>query len=234
MDWRDFLTGKRARDDLFETFPPENRSDRSPALISDGESVLAARVAAKLLEVVAKRAGTRVDSSAIDTLLDVLDESLPEEARHHCDDEAGRILDWLEHGDEVAPDETETGLPPELDVMLEADLDNRLSVAAYAIESEYDVELEYFDEASNTWPLVAGTPLEITGDDDGDAPPSLRLERGDEEMEIPIRNIRWLMPIRHETSPDTDPMEEELGRVLDFPEDRAAPDDEASEDEPEA
>lgn len=228
MDWREFLTGKRARDDLFETFPPEHRSDLPPTLLSEDGPVLAARVGAKVLEIVAKRGGTRLDPSAIESLLEMLDDSLPDGARNHCDDEAGRILDWLEHGASKALDKPEAGLPPELEVMLDADVDNRASVIEYTLDSDYDLELEYFDEETTTWPVVEGTPQGIERDPKG-ASPTLRITRQGEELAIPVRNIRWLMPVRPEASPDDEPMREELGRVLDFPDERMR--DDASDDE---
>lgn len=231
MDWRQFLTGQPPREDLYETFPPENRTDYQPALLNSSEVLTAARVAARLMQVIAKRGGSRVDTSGLEDLIEILDESLPDSAPPQCDDEAARVLDWLETAPHIPPDERDhETLPPELDLMLGADLEKRVSVAQLAIDEGHDLELEYFDEETSTWPHFRCEPVEIEESDDDDFDPLLRVDRRGETLELPVRTIRWLMPVQHEPIPENAPsVREQLADVLDFPEQRAddsAPDDE--------
>lgn len=235
MDWRDFLTGRRPREDLYDTFPPENRSDHQPALLNAAEVVAAARVAARLLHVIAKRGGTRVDSEALEQLIGSLDEVLPDGSSPLCDDEAARILDWLETAEQMPPDERDhEALPPELDLMLESDIESRVSVAEFAIEEDYDLDLEYFDEESSTWPRFRCRPVELLESDDDELDPTLRVERRGDERDLPVRNIRWLMPVQRQSAGGGAAVREQLGDVLDFPSDRLTdrPEPDAEEDVP--
>lgn len=244
MDWRQFLTGLRPREDLFETFPPENRTDYQPALLNTVDVLVAARVASRLLTIIAKRGGTRVSTSGAEQLVELLDEALPESAAPQCDDEAARVLDWLETTSRVPPEERDHDkLPPELDLMLGSELETRISVARLAIEEDHHLELEYFDEETNTWPRFRCEPIEIEesggeGDrEEVDAlDPLLVVDRNGERLELPIRAIRWLMPVRHEPAPDDAPsVREQLADVLDFPSDHdgdedSEPDQDESDD----
>lgn len=231
MDWRDFLTGLRPREDLYETFPPDNRTDHEPTMINDGSMLTAARVAARLLFLVAKRGGSRIDPEPLEKLIDLLDQALPETAPPHCDDEAARILDWLESADTIPPDERDhERMPPELDLMLGADIESRISVAEFAIDEKHDLELEYFDESSNTWPRVRAEPVAVHRPDDESDEPTLEVERHDETLELPIRTIRWLMPVRQTPEAAVPPAHEQMGELLDFPTERLmGPDDEQQE-----
>jgi hypothetical protein len=240
MDWRAFLTGRRVREDLYHSFPPEDLDDYQPALLNEGSVLSAARVAARLLQVVAKRGGSRVDATAIERLISILDEAMPDSATPQCDDEAARILDWLETAEQVPPDERDHAtLPPELDLMLGAGIEDRISVAKFAIEQGHNLELEYFEESDSTWPRFRCEPIEVLDEPD-DAPagdgqrddegedgaedeteevgaPILRVERRGEQLDLPVRNIRWLMPVTRDAETDDEAMREQLGKVLDFP-----------------
>ena len=235
MDWRAFLTGRRVREDIYHSFPPEDLDDYQPALLNEGSVLSAARVAARLLQVVAKRGGSRVDSTAIERLLSLLDESIPDSATPQCDDEAARILDWLETAEQVPPDERDHAtLPPELDLMLGADIESRISVAQFAIEQGHNLELEYFKESDNTWPRFRCEPIEVLdepddaeptddeqdedgGEEDTAGGPVLRVERRGAQLDLPVKNIRWLMPVTRDPEADEEAMREQLGKVLDFP-----------------
>jgi len=221
MDWRDFLTGRKAREDLYDEFPPEHRTDHQPALLNSAEIVAAARVAARLLHVVARRGGSRVDPSDVEQLVSSLDEILPDGSSPQCDDEVVRILEWLETAEQIPPDERDHDtLPPELDLMLESDVESRVSVAEFALAADHDLDLEYFDDDSQTWPRFRCRPLEIRMSDDDQLDPTLRVERRGDELELPVRNIRWLMPVRRRSADDDAALREKLGEVLDFPSDR--------------
>ncbi|MFB6264618.1 MAG: hypothetical protein ABEL76_13485 [Bradymonadaceae bacterium] len=242
MDWRDFLTGKRARDDLFDTFPPEQLQDLKPALINAEAAIVAARVGAEVLRVIAKRGGTRIDTSSIAELTDVLDDVLPDSAVNLCEDEAARVLGWLDRSEDRPTTEAPaSSLPPELDLMLAADIDSRISVARLAIDEEYDVELEYFDEESNSWPRLRGQPVELVDQSEGETGEGeiadrtdilLAIELDEETLHVPVRTIRWLMPVTPTRPPTVE--SDEGGEVLEFPgsQSEQAPGEEESSDEP--
>lgn len=224
MDWREFLTALRPREDLYEDFPPEMRTDYQPALLNEGSLLAAARVAARLLFIVAKRGGSRVSPAALEKLIGILDEALPDTAPPHCDDEAARVLDWIETAETAPPEERDqSSLPPELDLMLAADIESRISVAQFAIDEDYDLELEYYEEANSTWPRFRCRPLDIETDEDDDSQldPMLRVERDGREIQLPIKTIRWLMPVQKTPDQGRGPSaREQLGDVLDFPTER--------------
>ncbi len=228
MEWREFLSGRRPREDLYETFPPDNRSDYEPTLLNNGSVLAAARVAARLLFVVAKRGGSRLDPAPLERLIDLLDEALPETAAPHCDEEAARILDWLETAETLPPEERDhERLPPELDLMLGADIESRISVAEFAIDQDHDLELEYFDEETNTWPRVRCEPQAVHQPGEAFDQPMIEAKGSDEQtLHLPVRSIRWLMPVRKTPEPTGPPLREQMGEVLDFPTDRlTGPDD---------
>ena len=223
MDWREFLTGRRPREDLYETFPPEKRTDYEPTLLNDGSVLAAARVAARLLFLIAKRGGSRVSPEPVKKLVGILDKALPETAPPHCDDEAARILDWLESADRIPPDERDHDrMPPELDLMLGSDIENRITVAEFAIDEDHDLELEYYEDATNTWPRIRCRPLAIHRAEDREddlLDPTLEVDEAGETLELRIRTIRWLMPVTR--TPKHGPTaREQMGDVLDFPTDR--------------
>lgn len=234
MDWRQFLNGLRPREDLYETFPPEKRTDYEPALLNDGSILTAARVAARLMFIIAKRGGSRLSPEPFKKLVHILDGALPDTAPPHCDEEAARILDWLETADTVSPEERDhERMPPELDLMLGSDIESRISVAEFAMEEEHDLELEYYDESTNTWPRIRAHPVAVhrtEGDDPEELDPMLEVEQGEETFELPIRTIRWLMPVTRTPERRQGPSaREQMGDVLNFPTDRLTePDDEGS------
>jgi hypothetical protein len=123
--------------------------------------------------------------------------------------------------------------------MLGAGIENRISVAKFAIEQGHNLELEYFEESDSTWPRFRCEPIEVLDEPD-DAPegdgqradeveeeredeaeevraPILRVERRGEQLDLPVRNIRWLMPVTRDAETDDEAMREQLGKVLDFP-----------------
>ncbi|GEM_PF-2133518 len=258
IDWRHFLSGRSPRDDIFDSFPPERMGDYQPALLPSAQMVIAARVGARLLQILSQRGGTRVDATTLENMMEVLGESMPDGAEPLCDDEVARILNWLETAEPLPPEEREQDtLPPALDLMLAADIESRVSVAQFAISEGVDLEMEYYDPDNNTWPRVRCTPTSIRDavDEDmavrtepeevdegadrstlieGVSEPVLVVERGDDSFGIPLKNIRWLMPVRprpepEEAEPDSD--ESDTGRLLDFPTGRARQNDNNDSDD---
>jgi hypothetical protein len=272
MDWRDFLDGWHPRGDVYEDFPPRHLDDLKPALLNETGLLNAAAVAARVLQIVAQRGGTRLDSAAFNELLNRVQDVLPDSATNHCDEEAARILQWLEAAEKVDDEDlTDSGLPPELDVMMASEIESRVSVAQFAIRDDYDLELEYFDEARQVWPRMYCTPVSLLGldqarsedseetaieesaeneeaADDEDEADKDESDRGTADSELsdvelvvehagrtrhlPIRTIRWLMPVspRPSAAGPNAPKEvdNEPAEVVDFPglEDRQSDQDE--------
>lgn len=246
MDWRDFLDGWHPRGDVYDDFPPEHLDDLQPALLNETGLLTAAGVAARVLEIVAQRGGTRLDASQFSRLLRRVQDVLPESARNHCDDEAARILQWLETAEKREDDLADSGLPPELDVMMASDVESRVSVVQFALAEDYDLELEYFDEERQVWPRIYCTPVSLLGledvdeerfEDDGETDDDeqtedeetaeeaeltdieLVIEHAGRTQHLPIQTIRWLMPVspRETTQVAPDDEENEPAEVVDFP-----------------
>lgn len=219
LDWKQFLLGRQPRHDLGETFVPDLVEEHEPALINTMAMLNAAAVGARLLKVVAERGGARLKPSALDKLLDVVHHALPEEVVHHCDDEARRIVEWLEHPEPIDHDALlpDAGLP-ELDIMRHSDIASRVSVAEYAIAEGMDVELEYYEPERRIWPRIRAEPVDIVFEDDEAAAaafveaPYFVFEDESGLLHIAVRNVRWLMPVAHRDTP-----EPAGARVLEFP-----------------
>jgi hypothetical protein len=226
MDWKEFLPGRKPRVDLSEPFAAESFDIDHPALLNQQPVVIAAAVAARLLEIVAMRGGTRVKPSAAEKLRRVLWRALPEPAANLCDDEASRILRWLADPDTYEAKASETDDTPEIDIILEADIESRISVAQLAIDEGYDLELEYLDPDENVWPRIRCTPLELVGvgadeqadeDEPEEKQPELRADSDFGELDIPIRHIRWLMPVSSHRHQRAEGKEKPAGKLLSFP-----------------
>jgi len=234
MDWQQLLDGWHPRGDLYDDFPPRHLDDLQPALLNETALLNAVAVAARVLEVVAQRGGTRLESSHFTSLLSRVQDVLPTSAKNHCDEEAKRILQWLESADRVDEEDlADSGLPPELDVMMASDIKSRVSVARFAIDEDYALELEYFDEERQVWPRAYCEPVAINGleeeaSDDGESDDEDRaledvelvVDQAGETRHIPVQSIRWLMPVNQRQTRSSTIDEEdapEPADVLDFP-----------------
>lgn len=251
MDWQQFLDGWHPRGDLYDDFPPRHLDDLQPALLNETGLLNAVAVAARVLEIVAQRGGTRLDSGHFTSLLSRVRDVLPTSAKNHCDEEAKRILQWLETADRVDEENlADSGLPPELDVMMASDIESRVSVARFAIDEDYALELEYFDEERQVWPRVYCTPVAIHGleeapsdnggeqgksepSDDGEADDEDRaledvelvVDQAGQTRHISVQSIRWLMPVNQRQTRSSTIDEEdapEPADVLDFPGDTSS------------
>ncbi len=236
MDWQQFLEGWHPRGDLYDDFPPRHLDDLQPALLNETGLVNAVAVAARVLEIVAQRGGTRLDSGHFTSLLSRVRDVLPKSAKNHCDEEAKRILQWLETADRIDEDDlADSGLPPELDVMMASDIKSRVSVAQFAIDEDYALELEYFDEERQVWPRIYCKPVAIHGleeeasedesDDHALEDVELVVDQAGQTRHIPVQSIRWLMPVnqrqtRSSTIDEGDAPEP--ADVLDFPGDTSS------------
>lgn len=202
------LNPRLPRDDLDETFPPRLVETLGPGVLTTPAQVNAALVAAELLALVARGGGSRIRPAEIDEALGNLDRAVTADVRAHCRDEARRIAAWIED-----PPQTAEPVDPPLDdlgLMHAADIRSRISVARWAMESELELELEWYEPRSDLWPRERGTPTEIL-DPDADTA-VLAIETANGEYEIPVANIRWLMPVerRERLTPHR-------ARVLTFP-----------------
>lgn len=218
MDWQDFLPGLQPRDDLQQDFAAESFEADQPALLTNHTVMTAALVAARVLEIVAHRGGTRIKPSALERLRRIIARALPEAAVNLCNDEAERVLRWLTKAEAYRGEEPPgRGESPEVDIMFDADIESRISVAQFALEEGFDLELEYLDDDRNIWPRVRCTPVElltVEGDDGADEP-ALLLDCDFGELEIPIHHVRWLMPVS--SRPQRRTKKKPGAKVLTFP-----------------
>ncbi|MGM0556138.1 MAG: hypothetical protein ACQEVA_07150 [Myxococcota bacterium] len=212
-DWSDLLRGLTPRADLHADFPAVKLDQDQPVWISREEILAAAVIAARVLEVVAMRGGTRLGASAFESLRKTVARGLDKSARNLCDDEARRVLRWLEEAEPVDDAQLEDG-PPEVDVMYASDLESRASVANFAIDEGYDLEMEYFDADREIWPRIRCTPLAVHRLDDEEI--SLRFEARHGEREVALRRVRWLMPVTRREVP-RGVQRKEPGEVIRFP-----------------
>ncbi|MEM1349327.1 MAG: hypothetical protein AAGI01_12270 [Myxococcota bacterium] len=209
MSWTDWFAQRSPRGDLQESFPNDLLEDDAPLLLQSIEYVSSLIVAVRVLHAIAARGGTRLKPSMWDDLARRTQRVLPEHVVHHAEDEARRILEWLERAvKERGPEEEK---PPELALMSEADLKVRASVASFAMGAGLDLEFEYHDELEDLWLRLRATPVEIDEMED-----TLRVTAGAAPISIPFASIRWLMPVRHkEDGVVVRPRPE--GKVLRFP-----------------
>ncbi len=210
--WKDLLKGFGSRADAEEPFYNERLEVEGPVLLNQIDALSAAFVGARVVRAVARRKGSRLHEGAAKSVERLVARGLSEEARHHCEAEAERILRWLEAP--PAPEEPQP-LPASLAVMVDADLASRRSVASFAKEHGYALELEYYDEAADHWPRLRAMVLAI----DDEEPHELRLrplgEADGRSLSIALRYIRWLMPV---AAPDDVVGEDESGgEVIEFP-----------------
>lgn len=211
--WRKILDRWRPRSDADREFYPEFEEIDQPVLLNAMGPMTAALVGARLLRAVVARRGSILKPSAVEKLERLVARGLPDEVVHHCENEAEQILEWIDRGP-VADGEhplKPTGLP-DFDTMVSADIDSRLSVAQFALDEGYDLELEYFDEDSGIWPRIEAQILAIEGAEAKDFQTALRLRTTDGVFEIPVKFVRWLMPIAAQQWDD-----DEGGDVLEFP-----------------
>ncbi len=195
-DWRTILSNFGPREDAHRSFYPDQVDHEGPVLLNENGPLLAAFVAARVLRAVAARRGTRVSPGKVERLERLVSRGLSEEVVHHCEAEAEQILRWLEdppEPQEVSP--SGYSKTPELDVMMVADLESRLSVATFAIDEGYDLELEYFDEESGTWPRIRAHLIDVEDAEAADNQTALLLEEGGQRFSVPLRSVRWLMPV---------------------------------------
>ncbi len=194
--WRRFLKRWGPRHDARSEFYPEKFDPERPVLINGMGPMAAAFVGARVLRAVALRGGTRLKPSALEKFEQLVAKGLPEEVIHHCEAEAEQILEWLERPPPVEdPELKPTSATPELDIMVAADLQSRLSVAAFALEEGFDLELEYFDDDSGQWPRIRASLDGIEGGDAADFQTALELSDAQGDFVIPLKYVRWLMPV---------------------------------------
>ncbi len=214
--WRTILRRFRPRQDVEQPFYPDREEVEGPVLLNSMGPMAAAFVAARLLRGVVVRGGSVVRASAVEKLERLLRKGLGEEVVHHCEEEAEKILEWLGRGpsDDDLPLET-TPPDPDLDVMVQADLESRLSVATFALEEGYDLELEYFDDTTATWPRTRARLEGIENAEAADFETSLQLRDATGWFDVPVKQVRWLMPI---PPLDDDELDDDDGaEVVEFP-----------------
>lgn len=214
--WRKILRHWGPRGDIDGEFYPDRTEVEKPVLLNKMGPVAAGFVAARVLRAVVGRGGSLVKPSAVEKLEDLLSRGLSEDVVHHCEAEAERILEWIER--RPVADETDgrrASGESDFDVMMSADVESRLSVADFALEEDYDLELEYFDEETGRWPRISARLLEIRDREAADFETALRLKDRQGRFEVSLKHVRWLMPIPE--VPWSRQPESEGGEVLEFP-----------------
>ncbi len=199
------------RTDLGESFYPLRLTTHEPALLNSMTALTAAFVAGSVMREVAKRGGSKIGSAPFQEMLNHVGQALPEDVRNHCKAEVEGVLEWLEY-----PPEGEEIEIPELRVMREADVEAKLTLAQQAIESEQDLELQYYDTETERWPQRRVTPVAVDADE-----ARLKVDNGTMEFWIDAEDIRWVMPVRRFARPATKPPAD----VLEFPFGTSANDD---------
>ncbi len=213
--WRKILRRFGPRSDRDRPFYGDRLDVEGPVLINTMGPMSAAFVGARVLRAIAARGGTLLRPAAIEKLENLIARGLPQAVIHHCEAEAEQILEWLER----APPSEESELQgvsqsPELDMMMAADLESRLSVATFALEEGYGIELEYFDEDTESWPRIRAELVEIDDAEAADFHTSLVVQNRHGEMVVPLKYVRWLMPI---PPLPREELEHDHGEVVDFP-----------------
>lgn len=219
MDWKEFLPGRKPREDISEPLAVDGLEVEHPALLTDNAVLSAAAVASRVLEILAFRGGTRIKPSSAEKLRRLVWRALPESAANLCDDEASRVLRWLTEGRAYEAEPDAHTATPEVDIMFEADIQSRISVAQFALDEGYDLELEYLDARENIWPRIRCTPVELftLEDDAGEEQPALAVESDFGELDIPIHHIRWLMPVSSHQHRRPEGTKKPAGKLLNFP-----------------
>lgn len=213
--WRQILRRWAPRGDVEKPFYPDREDAEKPVLLNANGPLAAAFVAARLLRAVVARGGSRVKPSAVQTLEELIARGLSESVIHHCEAETERILEWI-NARPLIDDDTghEVSGAPDFEVMINADLESRLSVARFALEEGYGLELEYFDDDSATWPRRRAELEDIEGAEPADFETALRLRDREGPFDVELRHIRWLMPV---ADIEIDRSETSGGDVLEFP-----------------
>jgi hypothetical protein len=188
--WDGLLSGHAPRDERDAAFPPDLLEDESPILLSRMGDLVAAAVAARVLEVVARRGGAHHTPSDFGALRARLTRALPEHASRHADAEARRVLEWLT---DAAPPSPPSPATRQLEVMDRADVDSRAQLVRYAMDASLELELELHVPHDGTWERLRGAPEELI---EGAEPSVVLRLRGDRAREVELRDVRWLMPVR--------------------------------------
>ena len=219
MDWKDFLPGRNPREDISEPFAADAFDVEHPALLTDNAVLCAAAVAARALEILAMRGGTRIKPSSAEKLRRLVWRALPKSAANLCDDEAFRTMRGLTEGAALEAEPGSLTDTPEVDIMFEADIESRISVAQFALDEGYDLELEYLDSQAQIWPRIRCTPIELITieTDERDDETALVVDSDFGEFDIAIHNIRWLMPVSSHQHRRAHGTKKPAGKLLNFP-----------------
>lgn len=214
--WQTLLRRWGPREDADESFYPDGLDAQRPVLLNSMGPMAAALVAARLLRAVVVQGGTRIKPSAVEALERLVSTGLSEEVVHHCRAEAERILEWLDRAppaEKSAGDDSES---TDLELMMKADIESRLSVARFALNEGYDLELEYFDDESRTWPRTRACVKTIEEAKGDELDVTLRLFGDDGEFTVSLKQVRWLMPVPASTW-NNGPDESSGGELVEFP-----------------
>lgn len=198
--------GRPPRPDLNDTFPARLAEPTGPALLGEMDGIAPLLVSARLLQLVARRGGSRVRISEIEHAIGHLERAVPPEVRAHCSDEARRVARWIEDPPPAA-DSAQAAEPggetprDDTEILRDGDVRSRLAVARWALEHELDLEIEWYDEDRDVWPRDRVTPVEVC-DDAGEE--TVTVQTNGDQYDISVIQVRWLMPVERLTSDEPD------------------------------
>ncbi len=194
-DTRDLLRGRVPREDRDHHYAPLSKGDAEPVILQKSTDIAALAACTALMEIVAKRGGTRYKPSQLAPIAERLFGALPDHLRPLIQDEVLRVALWLDQSHDAHGEEQDGWIDPAeaaKSVMDEADISNRLDVVRLAIDREMDLEFEYHDVEDDRWYRLRARPEEVDRSED-----LWRLEvsLGKTSLQIPVARIRWLMPV---------------------------------------
>lgn len=212
-DWRQFFQGWASREDQKKELYPGRWELEKPLFINEAGPVVAAFIGARVLRALALRGGTRVMPSALERLEGLARRALPKEVVAHLEAEAVRILAWIEERPTQEDALLSNSQTPELDMMVASDLESRLSVARFALDEGYDLELEYFDRDQELW--SRGRVILEGIEQEEDLSWALRLREQGRQWSLSLQYVRWLMPVNLTDAEKKEPPPG--GEVVPFP-----------------
>lgn len=219
LSWIDFFAGWRPRDDRAAPLIVEREEEASPTLLQGAGLISTALIAARTLQGVARRGGSRVRDTQLDRLATLLERALPEHLRPLIDDEIERTLAWLSRAERLPPESLDpllaAGAEPieALRLMADADVDSRVALVQDAIAHGMELDLEYYVPDDDTWHRVRAMALAVEPERDDGLGPLIRLRGPRGELAISARQVRWVMVVRPAMQGPLKP----LGTLIRFP-----------------
>lgn len=217
----EFLRGRAPRPPRRSPWLPGLEEGAEPLLLHDAESIANLAIATTVLEIIARRGGSRMAPSRLANLNEMFQGALPDFVAPHVREEVRQVLDWLEHPKEHPDDVWKDPATAAMELMDESDVEGRVRIARRALETEEDLEFEYVDLDRREWFRLRATPIEVREEDEQMV---IAFQFGRQTLEIAAKHIRWLMPVRRSNSAPQEVVEP--ARVIRFPTWKITPEEE--------